>query len=560
MDASVSGNIEVAGDIDYFAFPAQEGSIYLTITIETTAGSLSDSFLHLYDGGGAELDSNDDGGVGAASKIEWIAPSAGTYYAAVRDLSNNRTGTYQLLVTETVIVDDHGNDIASATSASVNTPYASNIEVGGDVDYFAFPAVANNGYVMETTLTSLSDSFLEFYDAGGTLLLSNDAGGVGNASKITWVAPSTATYYAKVRGFTGSHSGTYSFSVTETVDDHGNDIASATLISVNTTISAAIDVIGDIDYFAFPAQEGSIYLTITIETTLGTLSDSFLHLYNGSGTQLAANDAGGPGNASKIDWIAPSAGTYYAAVRGFSSSQLGTYDVLVTETVVVDDHGNDIASATSASVNTPYASNIEVGGDVDYFAFPAVANNGYVMETTLTTLSDSFLEFYDAGGTLLLSNDAGGVGNASKITWVAPSTATYYAKVRGFAGSHSGTYSFSVTETVDDHGNSVASATPISVGVAISAGVDVVSDIDYFSFPATSGVSYTLETTLVSLADSFLELYNGGGTLLAGNDASGVGNASKITWVAPSTATYYAAVRGFSSSQLGTYSLLVSAP
>ena len=285
-----------------------------------------------------------------------------------------------------------------------------------------------------------------------------------------------------------------------------------------------------------------------------------MHLYDASGTQLASADQGGVGNASKIDWVAPSAGTYYAAVRHFSSSSTGTYDLLVTETVVMDDHGNDITSATSISVDTTYSSDIEVGGDIDFFAFPVVKNNGYVLETTLGTLSDSFLHLYDGSGTQLASADQGGVGNASKISWVADSSGTYYAQVRGYSGSQFGTYGFSVTETVDDHGNDIASATPVSVNVSISGGIDVDGDIDFFSFPAQTGVSYVIETTLITLSDSFLHLYDGTGTQLASNDVSGVGNASKIVWVAPSSATYYAAVRHYSSTGTGTYSLLVSAP
>ncbi len=63
----------------------------------------------------------------------------------------------------------------------------------------------------------------------------------------------------------------------------------------------------------------------------------------------------------------------------------------------------------------------------------------------------------------------------------------------------------------------------------------------YFSFGAVSGTQYVIETlNLLSAADTYLRLYNSGGTILASHDnRSKTDPSSIITWTAPATATYY---------------------
>jgi hypothetical protein len=95
--ASIAGDLEVASDEDYFRFNANAG---MTYTIETSLGSLPDSHIYLYDTNGAtELEEDDDGGDGLASRIEWTASSTGTYYVKVISYNNMYAGTYTLTVT-----------------------------------------------------------------------------------------------------------------------------------------------------------------------------------------------------------------------------------------------------------------------------------------------------------------------------------------------------------------------------------------------------------------------------------------------------------------------------
>ena len=208
INTSNAGIIGIAGDEDWFSFPAAEGVSYV---FETTLGSLPDSVLHLIaTDGTTELAVNDDYS-GFASKIEWTAPGTATYYLKVRGYSSY-TGTYTLGITAP---DDHGGDAAGATVTKVNSSNPGAIQAAGDHDWFRFPAVQDVTYVFETTLGSLYDSVLHLIDTDGTTQITENDDSVGLASRIEWTAPASGNYYLKVRGYGDLRVGTYYLDITE---------------------------------------------------------------------------------------------------------------------------------------------------------------------------------------------------------------------------------------------------------------------------------------------------------------------------------------------------------
>ncbi len=90
-----------------------------------------------------------------------------------------------------------------------------------------------------------------------------------------------------------------------------------------------------------------------------------------------------------------------------------------------------------------------------------------------------------------------------------------------------------------------------------------IADIDYFSFSAVGGTQYIIETlNLLSAADTYLRLYNSGGTILAQHDnRSKTDPSSTITWTAPSSGTYYIRVHQPDTNTVyGAYELKVTPP
>ncbi len=224
-----------------------------------------------------------------------------------------------------------------------------------------------------------------------------------------------------------------------------------------------------------------------------------------------------------------------------------------------DDHGNSADSATSVAAPSVTSGVLEVEGDVDYFAFTAEAGAEFVFSVALGSLEDSTLTLYDTdGSTSLLYDDDGGDGRASRIEWTAPSSGVYYLAVRGFGDTHAGGYILDVeAEAVvggDDHGNSFQTATSVTIPSTTGGVLEGVDDVDYFAITAVKGVLYRLSTTLDSLEDSTLTLYDADGSTELDFDDDGGGDlASAILWQAPAGGVHYAAVRSFDATYLGAY-------
>ncbi len=104
VGGSVTGNIEVAADRDWFKVSLVAGMGYI-INLEgfdTNKGTLSDPvFSGIYDSAGALILNtlNDDSGTGRNSQLFFTAPSTGLYYLSAGAFSSG-IGTYTLSVTQ----------------------------------------------------------------------------------------------------------------------------------------------------------------------------------------------------------------------------------------------------------------------------------------------------------------------------------------------------------------------------------------------------------------------------------------------------------------------------
>jgi cytoskeletal protein RodZ len=206
-------NLHVEGDHDYVYFQASGGNAY---TIETLGlGAEIDTIIFLYDDQEQELALNDDGTEEAlASRIVWVAPSSGTYYVMVRDLSEDSSGpdaSYSISVKESTFVEgaDPYEPDDSVSEASLidtdGTPQTHTFHTTTDVDFVWFTAEEGLEYIIETgDLLGDCDTVAYLFDEDGTeLTYDDDAGEGGYASRIVWTAPASGIYYAAVTDYAG---------------------------------------------------------------------------------------------------------------------------------------------------------------------------------------------------------------------------------------------------------------------------------------------------------------------------------------------------------------------
>ena len=324
-----AGRLEIPTDGDFFCFDAVGGETYRFATIP---GSLEDSVLTLYrrDGGGLSvIGENDDFGGGKASLLHWQTPLGedGAYYVAVRSFGDQHEGAYELAVS----TDDHMDDSAEATEVSPGSAEDGNIEVRGDHDWFSFQTTENANYRVEVIPDATPDgpetAVLAVYGPDLELIDSDTS----NSPAVVYftASPAARTYFARARGLNDS-TGSYQFVVTQVTDDHGDDAVGAAETLVPGVTDGELGMPDDEDWFAFTVTDGHRYqLTVSLDT----LHDSYLTLYDTDGTtEILANDDR-DSLGSGIDWYAPVAGTYYAAVRSYDRSFAGTYSLSIQEAV-----------------------------------------------------------------------------------------------------------------------------------------------------------------------------------------------------------------------------------
>ena len=218
-----------------------------------------------------------------------------------------------------------------------------------------------------------------------------------------------------------------------------------------------------------------------------------------------------------------------------------------------DDHGNDIDHATAIRVGADVRGALDYDGDIDFFRFQAERGQSYQIDVALGTLDDSELVLLDPDGRELAYNGDYGDTYASRLYWVAPSSGERYVLVSAY-GTGTYTLTVSLSDIIDDHGDSEGNATAIRVGTEVRGAVDYDGDIDFFRFQAERGQSYQIDVALGTLDDSIVDLYDVDWSFLDSNDDYET-FASRLYWEAPSSGERYVAVYGYG---VGTYTLTVS--
>ena len=220
-----------------------------------------------------------------------------------------------------------------------------------------------------------------------------------------------------------------------------------------------------------------------------------------------------------------------------------------------DDHGGTFATATTITLDFPISGQLHEG-DTDFFRIN-IASTVDVSIFTNRTSGDVYTEgrLYDGSLTLLTNNrNVSGGDNFLIRGRLYPDT--YYIRVRNFFIFDAGAYTLTVqTDTITDiHGDTTATATPISLGDSINGELHS-GDVDYFRISVASTVDVSIFTE--GTIDTTGQLYDSLFTPLVFDNDSGTFRNFRILERLETETTYYIAVRGFSAFSVGAYTLTV---
>ena len=221
---SATGEIERAGDRDWFAVALEAGKSY-RIDLEGSAtndGTLTDPFVRgVYDADGNPIGGTTDnnGGTGLNSRLFFEPESAGTHYIAA-GANGDRTGTYRVSVAE--IGDDLPTDTGTTGTVAVGGSATGEIERPYDRDWFAVTLEAGKSYRIDlegspTDAGTLRNPYLRgVFDADGNRIrgTTDNNGGAGHNARLLFEPEGAGTYYIAA-GANGHRTGTYELSVEE---------------------------------------------------------------------------------------------------------------------------------------------------------------------------------------------------------------------------------------------------------------------------------------------------------------------------------------------------------
>ena len=110
----------------------------------------------------------------------------------------------------------------------------------------------------------------------------------------------------------------------EPEDDHGNELAAATAVDLNSSTRGRIEVGGDADYFVVTVASSG---TLTVTTSGDT--DTIGYLLSSGASTLSDDDDGVSYNFQIVNSVR--SGIYYIKVQGFDrDTTTGSYDLIVT--------------------------------------------------------------------------------------------------------------------------------------------------------------------------------------------------------------------------------------
>jgi hypothetical protein len=306
-----------SGTIPYWSFNGVSGVTYDF----SLCSNSEDSYIRIYNSSYSQVASNDDNGPhcsGTPASISWSCTANGTYYVSAAHYSCNSFSN-----SGNMAYKDNGLHLACgdlslgalAPSASwQNAAYSA-----GTKPYWSF--TANAGEICSFSLCSNSeDSYLRIYNSSGTQLASNDDNGPycsGTPASIDWACTTTGTYYVSAAHYScNSFTNSGNMAYTKMAAPSCGSLYSGKLTPTTSSQNASYTS-GTTPYWTFDAELGNKY----VFSLCSNSEDSYLRIYNSSGTQVAYNDDNGPhcsGSPASITWDCTSAGRYIVAASNYS--------------------------------------------------------------------------------------------------------------------------------------------------------------------------------------------------------------------------------------------------
>lgn len=394
------------------------------------------------------------------------------------------------------------DDVPGNSSTSISSPIGewtiSSFHADKDADWFRVTLEAGKTYrfALSTRGANMYLSQLTLRDSNGNALGESISYSPYAIPEFEYTPTVSGTYYMAAQNDIAW--GDYAVRVDErtAADDFAAGIATKGVIAVGSGGSGVAEVSGDTDWFRFDYTGGKRY-SFGFETEGMVYGDITLH------------DAAGKLIPLSYPFEPINSGSLFVAFKG---EQAGNYKLFIRE--LQDDYSEFDTTTGTLAKGGSVTGQINYRNDYDAFKVSLDANVTYTFR-----LSGAAVELYNVS--VMLRDASGkwieGTYYAKTMSVSVPTAGTYYAVVRTGTGT-SGAYTLTMEDpsaSVDDHGNTVATATIAVAGQDVAGKVNSVGDVDMMRVQLEAGVNYMLDLTSARAYDFQFDIYGPDGVKLA---------------------------------------------
>ncbi|MGH7338926.1 MAG: PPC domain-containing protein, partial [Candidatus Rokuibacteriota bacterium] len=337
VGGQATGMVDPAGDADYWAF-AVTAPLNLTVDVDASQfGSPLDPTIELLAPDAVTSLAFNDDFDGLDSRLSYRIDMSGVYFIVIRGYAGGGgaghfyTINFASVNCNAVGTESEPNDSpATARAAALGADGSGEICPVTDWDYWSFTATA--GAVVEldidaAALGSPLNSVVGLFASDGVTLLASNDDSDGLDSRLQYRIPASGTYFAVVAGYDGGPGYTYTIHFrTVTCDVVGSENepndspAVARSISLGSDGSGEMCPVQDQDYWSFTATAGNTIELDVDASEFGSLLDPVIALLASDGVTVIAFNDDFDGLDSRLEYVVPASGTYYAVVRAYGDN------------------------------------------------------------------------------------------------------------------------------------------------------------------------------------------------------------------------------------------------
>jgi len=289
----------------------------------------------------------------------------------------------------------------------------------GDEIWYSVRAADNCLITVETT--GDTDTYLEIYDSQLNLLIEDDDGsGNDYNAKIEMFAARGSSYLVKLSAY-GDESGPFRIMSSYT------PLSDAVELRLGSPLSGNLSS-GQRQLYSVRATLAGIY---TVETT-GNI-DTYLEAYDSSFNLIDSNDDGGFDYNARIDIFAEANKVYYLILRGFNSSESGSYRISTSFESINISSANNTNRSAAVTLNLGEAASVffTASDQSRWYVYQASRTVNFVVQTRGNM--DTVLGLYDSRGDYIDSDDDSG-DNYNALISTRLDAGTYYIEVVTYGG------------------------------------------------------------------------------------------------------------------------------